>query len=346
MASASTDISLSGLSLSAPMSVVKDVHQDDIHGMLLLKEGHSFVSGSKDGTVKQWAIDGVYQKTLLSATRFDYRHWVTAFGEFLNDEEGKWLSGSRDGWVFIWDKYGKKVNEFFALKDVDGHQCKQRNYYRVTCLNGALDGPNSFFVGGPSIFQRWNKDACVESYATSENDWIYCIHPLSSKVLAIVSGDKLSLWKRNKRSDDLYQRNVELWTGRAAEKVGERREYISSLIEIKSMSKLVFCTFAGRVQVYDMGNREVVTSYAEHEGRVWQVVNLNDTLLLSGADDRTMKVWDIRMAHSVHTIGGHVGRVSSILSVRDNVVVSGSCPDDVFHSREKAAFYFWDTRAW
>lgn len=52
-------------------------------------------------------------------------------------------------------------------------------------------------------------------------------------------------------------------------------------------------------------------------------------IIASSSDDRTIKIWDVRLAKSAKTIGGHIGRVSTLLAMPENVLISGSCPDDL-----------------
>jgi WD40 repeat protein len=87
-----------------------------------------------------------------------------------------------------------------------------------------------------------------------------------------------------------------------------------------------------------------VKSFTEHQGRVWSVINLKDTLFASSADDKTIKIWDSRKEHSIFTLKGNPGRVSSMLRIDENTFISGSCPDNIEDSSEKACIRFWDMR--
>jgi WD40 repeat protein len=73
-------------------------------------------------------------------------------------------------------------------------------------------------------------------------------------------------------------------------------------------------------------------------------MNLSPQILASSADDRTIKIWDVRQPSSTLTIAGNPGRVSSLLRLSETILISGSCPDDVFASEEKASITFWDIR--
>jgi len=72
--------------------------------------------------------------------------------------------------------------------------------------------------------------------------------------------------------------------------------------------------------------------------------NLKPQILASSADDKTIKIWDIRMKRSAMTITGNPGRVSSLIRLSETILISGSCPDKVFKSKEKASITFWDIR--
>ncbi|KAJ6770395.1 PROTEIN SPA1-RELATED 2 [Salix purpurea] len=60
-------------------------------------------------------------------------------------------------------------------------------------------------------------------------------------------------------------------------------------------SQLASSNFEGVVQVWDVTRSQVVTEMREHERRVWSVdfSSVDPTLLASGSDDGSVKLWSI-----------------------------------------------------
>jgi WD40 repeat protein len=63
---------------------------------------------------------------------------------------------------------------------------------------------------------------------------------------------------------------------------------------------------------------------AGHKGYVTAVVVLPDGRVVSGSEDRTLRVWDIENGQALTTLVGHQGRVLTVAVLPDGRVVSGS----------------------
>ena len=86
---------------------IPNVHNDDIHGLQLLpkdtfKDKQSrFLSGSKDGTVKLWSVDGDQELELLTSDKIDYKEWITS----LSCYGKRFQAGTREGVLYSWLKH-------------------------------------------------------------------------------------------------------------------------------------------------------------------------------------------------------------------------------------------------
>ncbi len=48
--------------------------------------------------------------------------------------------------------------------------------------------------------------------------------------------------------------------------------------------------------------------------------------IVSGSEDNTIKVWDLKLGHLIHTFTGHKGSVESVaICEKSKCIVSGSC---------------------
>jgi len=325
-----------------PLKVIRNAHADDIHALIKDPSG-AFLSGSKDTSIKKWSHEGELEWEM--ASRGGYPYWVTALAVF---DDGKWVSGSRDGRMRLSEANGESVREWNCSMLPGQHLCKERNYVRINCITALPLSSlgRRFFTGMPTSILFWNLEEGDAPFhqKVSKNDWVYCIEPLINERLAIVTGSDLSLWsfQEEARQCILEKRLIQ---DRTRYSYGEQRPHISSLICLKTdPGKLAMAAFDGSVRVYDLMRQEICNSYREHEGRAWSVVSLNDKILASGADDRTIKLWDLREKQSVGLLKGHPGRVSSLLALEENLLLAGSCPDRIRAAGDKGCITYWDFR--
>lgn len=328
-----------------PVQVIRQAHQDDIHGFLSISSSH-FVSGSKDCTLKMWSVDGSFIKELIpevAKAQRGYKYWITSLAKF-NDN---WISGTRDGQITFWDPDGEEQLAFHyspSHKEKDQYICKNRNKARINCLTSIpSDEEERFFYAGTPKFVHLcdsKTQKIVQSFQASENDWVYCVEVLENKDLLVVIGSDLEYWdmsclKPTKTS--LIQEE--------ADRRRVQRPHISAITRLEENKNLLSAAlFDGSVKVVDIAAQTLVRTYKEHQGRVWSMINLTPSLFASSADDRTINIWDIRQNYSVKSFVGGPGRVSSLLRISEEQFISGSCPDNVFESTEKASISFWDIR--
>jgi len=327
-----------------PLKIIRNAHDDDIHGFVSTAPGF-FVSGSKDNSLKMWTINGDFVQHLeTEASKRGYKYWVTALSAF---SKGLWASGTRDGQITIWDVEGNvqstlRYNPSRGAKN--RYQCKERNKTRINCITelDASEESVTFYTGTPKYIQLWDglSGKFLRGYKASENDWVYCIEVLEKQHLLVVIGSDLEYWKMHSfhpKKQSLIQES--------RHRAHRQRPHISAIKRLEhDRNQLASALFDGSVKLIDIIAQRLLRDYREHRGRVWSVENVRPQLFASSADDKTIKIWDVRQHQSVLSIGKNPGRVSSLLRLSDTSLISGSCPDDVMASQEKASMTFWDIR--
>jgi WD40 repeat protein len=334
----------------ARLLLIPNVHKDDIHCLLKLPN-RTFISGSKDGCLKQWDFKGKLKHRVYEASRIDYKNWITALSS-LGPKH--WLSGTRNNCLDVWDLEGQHVAELQAVPPPSAHKCKERNLQRILCLTdlSSVGEDLDFSIGWPTQFTTHrlseNRAQRIETVVTDANDWVYAIHPIDPTSRLVITGTRL----------DLYTKKQEGWTSSllieetkhfARLKEAKHRSFISSITPFAFNSHLFgLSIFNGSIQVFDLHKQAVVMEAREHENRVWTIENTAPHCFASCADDGRIKLWDMRApAQSVITWldnEKYKGRVSVLLSTDENILVSGSCPDDVHSLDQKAQLSFWDLR--
>lgn len=330
------------------IKVLENVHWDDIHCIIKLSD-QSFISGSKDGSIKKWSLDGKLIKIVEALKKIDYTQWITALTP-LNDKY--WMSGRRNGQISLWDHSGQHLKDLKAFHaqfpDTFINTCKDRNIDRVNCLT-SFDNQSKkpfFFAGWATQFtlNSYDRDKTLSHTYTNDNDWVYAVEPITEKALLVITGCQLDLFELN--SSRQWKLGVSLIK---ENKNIKPRPFISAISPLEDFKELYsLSVFDGSVRVIDVQSNKIIYMGQEHKGRVWAVENIQKFCFASCADDGLIKLWDIRQPpQAIFTLMDNEtekARVSVIKRLADNVFLSGSCPDDIKMSVKKAQFSFWDTR--
>lgn len=329
------------------VKIARDVHQDDIHSILKVAQDRFFITGSKDGSLKKWNPSLECTQVIYEPSKIDYQSWITTLSTL---GESEWMSGTRDGYVTLWNAAGQILAESSALfsSEADAN-CKARNARRVNCLvdmSGFHEDPH-FLIGWPTQFschQKRNFET-LHRCQTSSNDWVYSVHPLSFDKLLVVTGCNLDLWEYHPESD--------LWSkgsliAEPKRKKCPQRPFISKITPFPASSDIGLAVFDGSVQIFDVERQRSVFMEKGHQKRVWTIEPFDTYCFASCADDGLIKIWDRRTIPTCTATLEHnlkvPARVSVLANLSEHYIVSGSCPDDVQHLREKASLILWDKR--
>ncbi|HEU64285.1 MAG: hypothetical protein KR126chlam4_00407 [Candidatus Anoxychlamydiales bacterium] len=325
-----------------PYRRIEKAHWDDIHGFIYNRG--RIISGSKDGSLKFWNANGELLNSFESSNK-GYKFWVTALENF---DDGHFAVGTRDGTITVFDMKDEVVFNANNVSDQTFPKpiSKKRNQQRIDCIKQLNERgkPHFFYVGVARNLQLWNlrDKKFIRSFKASDNDWVYCIEPFRNGDLIVVIGSTLEYWKKINNS---YFQKTSIIQETLEERKSKQRPHISSIVRLqKDQNILAASLFTGHVKLIDIDTQRVIKTFSEHEGRVWSVSNVNSYNFASSADDRTIKIWDVRQNSSVLTLSGNPGRVSSLMKLDEGIFISGSCPDKVFNSEEKASISFWDIR--
>lgn len=341
---------VSALSLKEPFrpsAMIRNAHQDDIHGLILHERG--FVSGSKDTTLKIWDMSEKTSETLspsCGAKTKTYASWITSISQL---SKGFWASGTRDRHVSIWRGNQEIAHHTYQTR----HQaiCKQRNEQRVLCITELASDSDRLlcYVGSPQEIQlvqfslrgQAPQSRSLTSYSASENDWVYCMELINERDLLVVIGTDLEHWDMS--GEEPIKRPI-IHVNRTP---GERhqRPFISAIKRLEGDPNcLATAVFGGMVDLIDLTTQARIQRFHAHQKRVWAIENIRQDVIASCSDDRTIQLYDVRKGSPFYSFVAGEGRVSNLLRVDENSLISASCPDNVFESAEKASISFWDIR--
>lgn len=322
--------------------VLAGAHWDDIHALKKLSDD-TFVSGSKDNTIRKWDRSGEVVREVLDvepAEQYE-RNWITAMATLNHDY---WVSADRSGIVRLWNTQGDFIKNLYLKRPGHEHVSLRENKHRVNCLVPGLDKSKpSFFAGFPTMFCEYNliEGRTISTTQVHRNDWVYAIHPLNETTNLIAVAGSLEVWTKVreqwKYSSTLFK---EVRLPRPAS-----RRHIAALTPLQSSpSHFGMGIFGGFVNVIDVESKQVIREWKEHTGRVWAIENISQEIFASSGEDGFIKVWDTRQKSSVRSIGPHGGEVCALMQLDDHLLVAGASPEDAIRSNEGAQILFYDFR--
>ena len=340
------------------------VHYDDIHAIAVRRNAQVVVTGSKDTTIKvtnlsSGATQVIGQGGVEAAPTKNYKKWVTAATDTTLSENEQVFVGYRDGSIRRIDLDNNEFSASFRVTHsryeaffnrppvILNKNAKFRNHQRITALS-LMDG-SRLLVGMSQLFFMidYNLRHIIHSIVFRDPEWVYGFAPLRQPgYYAVIHGAQLSAYSVQGQT---VKYNAMLLGEEQPN--GRQRKFISAINAMPENSDHVAMSlFGGINKVVDVSNGTVLHYADEHasarskDQRVWQALPWGDGHYLTCADDRTIKLWDIRARRaSILTIAGHPGRVSTLRRVQSSMFVAGTCPDRP-DGTLSARLFFYDMR--
>lgn len=304
-----------------------NAHWGSIHILLPLSDG-TFISGSKDNSLYKWNPNGTLMAIVQEAEprEVDAKDWITA-AAVINDKY--WISGERTGKVVLWSTQGECIGPLkMKLPFASHHYSAKENAQRVNCLvGGGNQNQPSFFAGFPTLLNEYNliERRTVSSIKAHENDWVYCVHPLTEDRMLVVIAATLQVWKRDSEGKWGPEKTLIQEPPRKSIRIPRTRPHITSLACLDANStQFGVGDFAGSVKIVDIEKGKIVKHWKEHRGKVWKVAPLRSNLFASGSEDRTIRLWDAREENSVQKLGPFPGEVTALLNLGGNQLIAGA----------------------
>ncbi len=324
------------------LGFIPNAHWGRVHALKLLSD-KTFVSGSEDNTLRKWSGEGKLVRAIRDVEPWgiDSANWVTAM-TVLNQEY--WVSGERNSRICLWNTAGDYIRDLTPKLPRLQHFSKENNRRRVNCLTAGVNPfKPTLFVGFPTLFDEYNviESRTVSSTKVSDNDWVYCVHPIDENHLLAVTAGKLEAWSKQ---------GVEWKRGKTLLHEPKRsfktRFHITSLTPLESSpNTFAVGLFGGAVKVVDATEGKLIWEQREHQDHVWSVENVTPEVFATGSEDHTLKLWDARLGKSVCTIKDSIGPISSLLRLTPQRLVAGSSSKDpIGENKGGARLTFYDLR--
>ena len=319
-----------------------DSHIDEITSLVITSDGTKIVSGSRDKTIRIWNVNTGELLHILKGHENDIECIA------VTPDNTKVVSGSRDKTIRIWN-----INTGELLHILKGHT------YRVTSIAVTSDGTKiisgsdngiikvwNLFTGGLihtlknhyREINRWNlvlkrrfityiDPDCDNKYITSN---IIRITPDNTKILSLWAEDYIHVW--------------DLTTGKLIDRIlGEPKFNTNILIAMDNYRAITlyadYLSNDYKFHVWNLDRFELINRLkGGHKGHVTSIaVTSDNTKLISGSLDETIKVWDLNTGNLIDTYEFYTP-IASITRTFDNskiVYASSSFTINVYDMTNK-----------
>lgn len=168
--------------------------------------------------------------------------------------------------------------------------------------------------------RNWLCGACHRNTMRGHSGWVTCVDFVANKLVSSSYDGTVRVW--NTQTGNMLQTLTS----------GRNHSEMSPLwcCQISDNSTRVFAGATdSQIREWDMHSGTVIRRYLGHQGGV-KCLQVHQQQLVSGSDDKTIKIFDLRSATQVHSIPV-VGPVSCLRWIGDRLVVSSKRENEVFH---------------
>jgi WD40 repeat protein len=274
--------------MSGTYSDILSGHIKGVLSLVSLPDGR-IASGSNDGTIRIWEWN--YDDAAYSALDHGHKDRVNSFA-LLSD--GRIASSSAyDHSIRIWDQSSCSASVFLEGSECEAWSLAVLGDGRLACgFTDLHDGVKLWDLATGKctsifIFETSNSLG-VHSFAVISDDYLACgLGDGSIHILDMTDKRRLK-----------PQKGIQRWA--------------------KCLSKLM-----RQNNVATPSNLNCKKKLHGHTDWVWSLAVLNDGRLVSGSEDKTIRLWDLEMTSSI-VFTGHEGGVVSLTILADGQIASAS----------------------
>ncbi|MCG8365012.1 MAG: NACHT domain-containing protein [Pseudanabaenales cyanobacterium] len=293
-------------------------HSSEVYAVTFSPDGQYLASSSGDGTLKLWD----YHTGQCRQTFMGHRAWVCSVA--FSPDGQRLASGGDDHTIKLWD-----CQTGSCVKTFTGHDSWVRS------VAFSQDGQTLVSGSGDRTLKLWNiaTGVCIRTY-TGHREEIYSLAlSRDGQTLASGSGDHTAkLW--------------DIATGRCIRTLSGHTNQVNSVALSPDGQTLACVSLDQTVKLWDCHVGRCIRTWCGHTDWAFPVAiapaltgqfaskishpnhthpNNHGNLLVSGSNDRTVRLWDIHTGQCLKTLHGHTDQVFSVaISGDGKLLASGS----------------------
>jgi serine/threonine protein kinase/WD40 repeat protein len=296
-------------------------HTVTVTSLAFSPDGRRIVSGSKDATVRLWALDS--DQELL---RLESPNLGPVTGVVITDDGARILAGSgplagpddRKRWsVLTWDMSGESIG---SMTSGDTSPPAKARVFVLSPDGKQMLQWTTHELKGQSPFTK------LQVYAV--NDQAQLRHFTEDRItvrIATVSRDGRTGLTAPRAGQKAPLRVWDLQTGKPRSLFIGPSEARALALSADGLRAVTGCA-DNIVRVWDLTSKRGLSQFTGHAGAVQVVaVSPDGRRVLSGSADKTLRLWDLASSKELRKYTGHKGVVTSIAFSPDGrLAVSGS----------------------
>jgi WD40 repeat protein/serine/threonine protein kinase len=281
-----------------PLIRTLEGHTSWVHAVTLTPDGRCAISGSGDGTLRVWDLEGNLSVRSLA------RHTGPIKAVAVTPDGRRAVSASSDHTLRVWD-----LESGQSLRTLRGH-CNPVSLVTITS-----HGCRAVSASSGRTLRVWDLQS-GRSLRTLVG------HTKQVNALTITADGRHAI----SASSDQTLRVWDLENGHLVRTLEGHLDSVNAVAVTSDGRCAISASADHTLRVWDLKNGQLVRTLEGHSDSVNAVVVTPDGhCAISASADHTLRVWDLDRGRSVHTLEGHTNSVTAVvLSADGRRAISGS----------------------
>jgi WD40 repeat protein len=101
------------------------------------------------------------------------------------------------------------------------------------------------------------------------------------------------------------------------------KSWIYQIIKLKDSTIILSCSNDATIKIWDYSvkHSNCIKTLSGHEGAIHCIVEFDESKIISGGIDNTIKIWDLISLNCIQTIKAHKGFVNGLIRLNDTKTI-------------------------
>ncbi len=267
-------------------------HRGDIVGLAIHPNGKFLASSSWDSTVRIWDLTTKTQSHILT------EHHRIVFDVAFSPDGNHLASASDDGTIGLWE-----TGSWKSLSNLRGHDGAARN---VSFSPGGSSVVSAGADGRVKLWDLTRQQLGEIAYFPKGHLRQIAFHPKETRLVVA--------------TQPLHVHGGDGWLVSCDPRTGQQLSVIDRRlggfrhVAFDPDGKFIAADWGHKIRLWDATSDQQLRDLSGHDGNVSAVATLLGGVIVSGAEDGTVKLWRAETGELLHVLDPQVGPVTSIVS--------------------------------